>query len=335
MASSGESAVFLSRAQVVEAIERPLMAAGFHPLSRTVWRGDLCNGTNVRVGARLEGDWLLMKARLAFGSRLSGAIDPWSLLQANADLPGSVKFVVLPADPGLHARAELPVAAGVDLGQRLAQACAGFKQAAAVHARLIKKSGDEAAGSSRGRESVHRQVHAGRCESEHIDLPGLCEEAGWNSTERPDGTNVVVLDLPDDFAPAQVEVGSCGTLRVATEIPPSGGTPPPRCRRALGVLLLRAGGVLRLARAAAQLSPPGAEASPAVRFEVVFDSLPRATELAHALAALSVACRLYRREAMLLREDERLATAYLQTISKSPNADEELQPHQSSGPEAR
>jgi hypothetical protein len=67
----------------------------------------------------------------------------------------------------------------------------------------------------------------------------------------------------------------------------------------------------------------------------VFDSPPCATELGHAFAALSVACRLYRREAMLLRDDEQIATAYLQTISRKANDGGAVQGEQSSGQGAR
>jgi hypothetical protein len=337
MEGSGESGTFLWPARTVEVIEQAFVeaAAAFQPLGRASWRCVLSNGMNVRVGTRLDGDWLLMGARLTLGSWLMGAIDPWSLLRANADLSGAVKFVILPADPGLFARAELPVAAGVDLGLRVVQACAGFKQAAAIHAGLVKKADDGAADTTQERKAESREVSGARRERKQIDLRGLCEEAGWISTERPDGTNVVALDLPDDFAPAQVEVDPCGALRVATEIPPCGGTPSPRCRQALGVLLLRAGGALRLARAAAQVSAQCEDGPPGARFEVVFDTPPCATELGHAFAALSVACRLYRREAGLLRDDERIAGAYLHAISTRPNRNEAVQGQESSGHKAR
>ena len=50
---------------------------------------------------------------------------------------------------------------------------------------------------------------------------------------------------------------------------------------------------------------------PVVRFEVKFASPPTATELTHALSALSVAVRLCGREIQVLRQDEMIAKEYL------------------------
>jgi hypothetical protein len=65
--------------------------------------------------------------------------------------------------------------------------------------------------------------------------------------------------------------------------------------------------MVRLARATAEERA----GRTAVRFEVVFVSPPCAAEMAHALSALSVACRLCGREAKVLQQDEGAAEEYL------------------------
>ena len=77
-------------------------------------------------------------------------------------------------------------------------------------------------------------------------------------------------------------------------------------RQALGVLLLTACGLVRFARAAVE--EKGGQAL--ARFEVRFSTAPSALELTHALAALSVACRLCAQEAKAL-QDEEIAGKYL------------------------
>jgi len=66
--------------------------------------------------------------------------------------------------------------------------------------------------------------------------------------------------------------------------------------------------VVRMARGAVERSA----GRPDARFEVVFESLPCAAELAHAFAALSVACRVASREAAMLWSSERVAAAYVE-----------------------
>ena len=71
-------------------------------------------------------------------------------------------------------------------------------------------------------------------------------------------------------------------------------------RDAASQLLLRAAAVVRLVR-------PVLVADGAPRFEVVFDTAPSAAELAHALSALAVACRLFGREAEVVQRSPAVA----------------------------
>ena len=75
----------------------------------------------------------------------------------------------------------------------------------------------------------------------------------------------------------------------------------------MGVLLLHASHFLRMVRAAAR----AAEAGTVYGWEVVLDPEAGAPELQHALAALSVACRLSAREVPALEQDDGLARRYL------------------------
>lgn len=330
MKSNEGCRTFLLPAAAAATVEKGLLEAGteLRKLGPASWRCVLSNGTTVRVGARLDSEWLSMSARLSRGPGAGMGIDPWALLEANTGLAGSVKLAVLPVDPGLFIRAELPVGPTAGLDLRVLQACAGFKQAAALYFRLTKQGNVEI-------PCATRAVKDAALESEHIDLPGLAGEAGWEVTERPDGTHLVTLDLPNEFAQAQVGTGEGGTVRVATEIPPCSGTPSPCCRKALGVLLLRVSGAVRLARAAAERSTGDGSDGAGGCFEVVFDSRPCAAELDHALAALSVACRLSRREARLLVSDERIAAAYLRAFAAGAGSKDEVGKSRWSGQETR
>ena len=138
-------------------------------------------------------------------------------------------------------------------------------------------------------------------------LRELCAEAGWECTERRGGGLLVTLEVPGGFHQAMLERTARGQVALATQLPACDGTTPRLCRHALGLLLLRACAVVRMARAAAHIS--GAEVAP--RFEVVFDSAPCVSELRHALCALSAACRLCGQEAEVLQADERVAREYV------------------------
>ena len=79
------------------------------------------------------------------------------------------------------------------------------------------------------------------------------------------------------------------------------------CRQALAVALLTICGIIRMARATAREN----DGQAAARFEVVFSNAPCSGELVHALAALSVACRLCGKEVKVLQEEEEVAREYL------------------------
>src|SRR5439155_10563598 len=144
------------------------------------------------------------------------------------------------------------------------------------------------------------------------DLRELCGLTGWGFVEREPGRLAVDLDVPGMFWQAIVEargeVGLSAAVPVLDPTVADAEPPDPVCRQALGLLLLRACGVVRMARAAAKTQDGATHA----RFEVVFGSQPCVAELTHAFAALSVACRVVSREAAVLWTDEVVARAYIE-----------------------
>ena len=157
-----------------------------------------------------------------------------------------------------------------------------------------------------GDEGIEKQG----LQKQGLETPGLlktCEESGWTCNEQPSGRLVIDLDVPGWFHQAVVEIEASGRVTISTELSSCDGNTPSKCRQALGLLLLQACGVVRMARAAAHVS----NGQTTARFEVAFDSSPSATEMEHGLAALSMACRLCAQEADLIGSDERIAREYL------------------------
>ncbi len=116
----------------------------------------------------------------------------------------------------------------------------------------------------------------------------------------------IELDVPDAFCQALVQPKGEGGLRLRVEL----ATVPSACttgRHAASALLLHASHLVRMARATART----AEGAIVYGWEISLDRVARAREVQHALAALSVACRLCAREIQLLGQDESLARKFL------------------------
>jgi hypothetical protein len=252
----------------------------------------LSNGTDLAARPRVDDGWLLLAASL--GSERASATGAWDLLRWNGLLGGGARFAVRRDRPDMLVRADIPLDDPVDLPRRIREACAGFQ---AAHSLLAHDAEEETASTV----SVS---------GDGIDLTELCRETGWSCVERDPGRLVVELDVPGDCYRAAVETRGTGvavSVRVPETIDHALEPPAPVCRRALGRLLVRVCGIVRMARAAAEVR----HGIPRPRFEVVFESEPCAAELSHAFAALSVACRIAARETAVLWTDETIARAYL------------------------
>ena len=239
------------------------------------------------VSASADDGWL----RLAAPADV--AVSAVDLLERNARLSGGARVVLHPDLEAPQVRVELPLDDEVDLVGRIREASAGL---AAARWRTVEEGVDPAAGPVVADD----------------DLAERCRETGWEVASREPGRLAVALDVPGTLQHAVVERRGDGSVAVAVPVlDPSTVEPQPAaeaCRTASALLLLAAGGVVRMVRAAATTRDGTLHAW----LEVVFATRPRAVELAHAFAALSVAYRLVGREVAVLWGDETVARTYLE-----------------------
>jgi hypothetical protein len=249
------------------------------------WELSISNGKPLPVSVRMDGEWLLFESPLA---KATHKLPPWKLLGINAELPGLAKLALSPRGKALQLRADLFLGPATAVPAQVAGAIADLTKAAArIHGE--SKAGREARSPSPSRAAALGQI---------------CEEAGWPFKERASGAIVVELEGGAGFYQAEIQPFETGALHASVDVADCSGFSDD-CREALGVLLLGACGITRLARAAVLEEGASARA----RFEVRFERGPEVFEMKHALGALSVACREFGREARALG-DEELARMY-------------------------
>jgi hypothetical protein len=244
------------------------------------WRITLGEFPEGIVDVCIHDDWLDLSVHVSrepFGA-------PAEFLRRNGALHGGVKLALHggPGESELRLCAEVPFDDPEPIvHRRVVQACAGFAGAF----KPTPARDDPAAGNP----------------GEAADLGILLEQSEWVASERPDGSLTVDLGVSDDFF--QAHIARCnGATRVAVEVGNLDAAPEV-CRRAAALLLLRSAAVVRMAR-------PVRDDDGTVRFEVVFDAVPSAAELSHALSALTVACRFFGREVDLILRSEPMAVHY-------------------------
>jgi hypothetical protein len=264
-------------------------AGDVRPLSGAEW--SIGDGA-CRVSARIDGGWLVL--RRPFDAAVDGAdVSPPALLRRSAGFAGGAKFSL---GARLQVGAEVPLDGDVEA--RLREACGALGAADAGREQAV----------TAGDESPTTSGDADR-------LQHLCGEAGWGFTARPDGSLAVDLRVSDSYALAGIAAFPSGAVRVSVDVTGDGGAGDASpCRQALAIFALRVNDVVRLARAV--LSGPANETH--LRLEVVFGTQPTATELDHALAALSAAWSLCGREAEALLRDEQIARVYLEHGAPPP-----------------
>lgn len=258
------------------------------------WAFQLSNGAPLQVAAQVADGWLELDAPVSTGKKCA-SIKPtqlWNLVRWNTGLPGCAKFAVMPGRRSAHLRAEIPLGDDVPLTERIGQTCRGYTKALG----RFHGSGDS---SQDGRGGLcDRQDKAPQ-----EDVKALCKAAGWEFSERRSGLSVE-LDVPGGFYQATLDQRTSGGIGVSVEIVTVESPAKETCR-SLGLLLLRACGIVKMARAAVH----DGDKRTAVRFEVILGGCPVAAEINHALSALSVACRLCGQEARAL-QDEAVAREY-------------------------
>ena len=274
-------------------------AAAVQEIGAGRWSFVLSNGTLVPAVAQADEDWLIVEAPVADWKRDDRSRpSAWTWLGLNARLEGVTKIARLPDDDSLRVRADIALDDDVDLVARLREACAGLVLAS------------ESIGEGGGHVSEHGGTREAAAST--IDLASLCRDAGWTFAEREGGRVAVDLGIRGGPGQALIEQHADGAVRASValascdDVTPSSGD-------ALGVFLLTACGIVRLARAAVQEE----EAARVPRFEVRYAAPPVSAEIGHALSALSVACALFGREAQALRDD-RVARTYLSMRGKRP-----------------
>ncbi len=276
-------------------------ATGVRALGDAGWEFTLPGEVPLLVTARLKKGWLRLCSPLSVpsSSRPTPEILDRMLAQ-NIKLCGGAKFTLAddPPLPCLAAEILLDEEQS-DLGVKIARACDGFGQAL-----------QEFAGERRGRES-HAEDAPATCDKEEadelaLDLAALCKETGWPLVQRAGDQVAVELDVAGCFCQALVQSRGQKGLHLGVDMaraPSSGVT----SRHALNVMLLHACHFLRMARATAR----NADGATVYGWEVALDRAASVREAEHALAALSLACRLSAREVAMFQQDESLARRYL------------------------
>lgn len=270
------------------------------------WDFEIANGKSVPATARLIEEWLVLHAPV-----IDRVVRPdlWELLQLNAALDGGSRFVMLPDNRSVHVRADLVFLdeeepdgdaeshTGNAFADRLRDACAGLKTAfGRFHSR------------NRSQERRSHSLFASREQEERCSeaIRSRCGETVWQFSERSPGNLVIDLNAEAGFYQAVVQARGEGAL-VSAEIA-RWEQLPQLSRQALGLLLLKAGALLRLVRPAVEEH----ESHIGARFEVRFTSMPSAAELDLSFSFLSVACSLCGREARAV-EDVVVAREYLES----------------------
>jgi len=292
-------------AAVIECLRRH--ADTFEPAGPGRWELGLAGGQGaICATVAMEQDWLLFNVAPGDPDRQPRPSTErlGELLQANARLPGGVKFALDAVPPRVLLAAEIPLHEQVDVDGQVSDVRAGLRQGVIEFTRQQGHDTAEPKPPKTAPADENLQAEAPP-QHEHA-LVDLCREAGWPCTERAGGHVAVTLDAGRAFTQAIVEPAGQASYRAWVEL---GANPSPSdtTSHAVNWLLLLACRVVRMARAVAV---PAADGRVAYGWEVVLGRSPAAGELHDAFSALSVACRLTRREIHALQE-ESVAQKYL------------------------
>jgi len=250
------------------------------------WQCVAQNGAPLAFTASLEEGFL----RLSSTSETNGSSvrAPMDLLLGNSSLPGGVRFALDPAGRGIHMRTDITVLDEESVRHRINWAlrgfCAGF--------RWLKSRDLNGEEEAQGTPNV-----------ECAALGDLLRETSWTCVERGPNDFSAALDC-DSVPAARIRLADQGVL-CDVEIARRA-NPAIHCRQALAVFLVTASDALRLVRGCAA----EADGQLSVGFQVCLAAAPASEEIAHALAALSVACQSCGREVNVLF-DGAVARSYL------------------------
>lgn len=267
------------------------------------WQFDLGTTRRLPAIARVEKNWLVLESNLSSHSKvipvptlasITRYRRPWDILRHNAGLPAGIKLVTTPGSRLWWMRSEIPIDAAWRQGtleRCIAVVCEGLREV------LGEVPGAAA--------PVTDPV--GDVDSRAACLEEVCHQSGWGCIKRPSGELQVELEVSHGLFHATLAAQNDGVRLWVDVLPGAGKNLPNTTRLALGLLLLRSCGIVRMARAAMDDDTEDTLA----RFEVYFENIPDAGELAHGLAALSTGCEYFAREAEILYQDSGLAEIYI------------------------
>jgi len=260
------------------------------PVGRLCWRLAL-PGAGARHAEGVLRDGFFMLRTPAHGPVSKGGA--WDLLVRNATLRGLTKIVYPPTTEHPWILAELPLVG--DDQEEIAVTVSTFMAAFA-------EEGDGGRVPA-ARASLPSGRAGGGAEREALRL--RCEESGWPVAEH--GPDCLTVDLGRDGGGcrALAAVLPDGTCRLCADLP-WWEERRDAVRQAIGLLLLRAGGHVRVVRPCVA----GENGGGGPRFEVCLHRVPPASLVDAALAALAVACRLYAAEVKALADAD-IAHLYL------------------------
>ncbi len=259
----------------------------------------------IDVTARLEDDLLLVDAplpsQLAASQSSASQSSDWNHLEATGRFAGGVKLARVAGRNPLRLRAELSLAARSQPLAALRALREGLLQAqthcrtGALPPRILPADPADGEFSTAG-------------------LDRLCEEAGWDFEPRRVG-GVAELEVGSRFEQASLTPLANGSLLLRVELAACKGGQESSAS-AQAHCLMRAASFFRLVRPAAERDEDG-QWQP--RYEVSLTAGTSATEIAEALAALSVACLYSAEELRVLATNAGLADRYLHHQHRQPH----------------
>jgi len=250
----------------------------------TSWSFALSNGAALPANAILDDGWVSITMGLDHGSAVNDPSDLHRALQVGPDIPGRGRPVIAPGSRGISLVADLPVHKHTNPSDSVAAACSELERGADT-LRGIQATADD-------------PPRPAQSQGHKVDVPGLCEQAGWPCKVRSSGRLAVDLETPGSFFQAEIEDRGASGL-VARAPLCEWVSLSPVCRHAVNVFLLSACGGLKSVRPGIRESDGRTTAI----LEVVLPGEPGADELNEALAILSVACSVCGREAACLADD--------------------------------
>lgn len=273
------------------------------------WELALANGHALAVSVRHDDGFLLLDAPTGVTPAPDRLV---ALLEGCGTLPAAVKYALCRGSSAVRLRAEFPLPEE-GAADRIRQNLAGIRSALD---RLHASGSCEPAA-----ESAVCPDPEGDRQAVLSGLPELLKEAGWNYHERPGGTLLADLETGSHFFQAEVDLYGAGA-RFRVELH-RGDNAAEALLQALCLYLLEANAALRFTRGFLERAGEHIAAG----FEVRLEDAPTPAEAAHALAAVSVACRHCAKEMEVLK-DAALAGIYRSARCPSITQEKELDPCQ-------